>query len=179
MQRAKIPNQSPPPRGDFLLQQSGAIIFLMNFIILFCAEALIFIAGAYAVLHVYFKHEKKHHVRHIVMVLGTAALAWVVAHFLKDYIQHPRPMDVVTLLKPDDIYSFPSGHASFMFALAFTMYYLDKKAGKILLALALLTGIARVLAGVHFWYDILGGALIGYLISWIVMSICKRSIKHW
>jgi undecaprenyl-diphosphatase len=151
----------------------------MNLLIIFCAEVLIFIAGAYAVVRVYFKHEKKHHIRHIVMVLGTAVLSWVVAHFLKNWIAHPRPMDVVTLIKPDDIYSFPSGHASFMFALAFTMYYVDKKAGKILLVLALLTGIARVLAGVHFWYDILGGALIGYLLSWIVVTLCKRLITQY
>lgn len=151
----------------------------MNFIILFCAEALIFIASAYAILHVYFKHEKKHHVRHIAMVLGTAVLSWIVAHYAKDWIAHPRPMGVVTLLKPDDIYSFPSGHASYMFAMAFTMHYLDKKPGRILFVMAVITGIARVLAGVHFWYDIVGGALFGFVISLIVLTLCKRFIKHW
>lgn len=150
----------------------------MNTIILFCAEALIFIASAYAIFHIYFKHEKKHHIRHIVMVLGTAALSWAVAHFAKDFIAHPRPSGIPTLLTPDDIYSFPSGHASYMFALAFTMHYLDKKAGRILFVLALLTGIARVLAGVHFWYDIVGGVVLGFVISWLVVYACKRLIRH-
>lgn len=151
----------------------------MNFIILFCAEALIFIASAYAVLHVYLKHEKKRHIRHIVMVLGTATLSWVIAHFAKDFIAHPRPSGIPTLLTPNDVFSFPSGHASYMFALAFTMHYLDKKAGRVLFVMAVLTGIARGLAGVHFWYDIVGGAIFGFVISLIVLTLCKRFIKHW
>jgi undecaprenyl-diphosphatase len=150
----------------------------MNFLILFCAEALIFIASAYAVLHVYFKHEKKHHVRHIVMVLGTAVLSWVVAHFAKDLIAHPRPDLAKALLAPDDAYSFPSGHASFMFAMAFTMHFFDKKAGRIIFVMAILTGIARVLAGVHYWYDIVGGIVFGFVVAWIVVTLCKRLIKQ-
>lgn len=150
----------------------------MNLIIIFCAEALIFIAAAYTVLHIYFKHEKKHHARHIAMVLGTASVAWIVAHFLKDLIAHPRPSDIVTLIRPNDAYSFPSGHASFMFALAFTMYHLDKKASWLLFALAVVTGIARVFAGVHYWYDILGGAILGYLVSLAVVSFLKRVIRR-
>ncbi len=150
----------------------------MNFIILFCAQALIFIAIAYAVLHVYFKHERKHHVRHILMVLGTALFSWIAAHFLKDVIAHPRPDLTIALLQPDSVYSFPSGHAAFMFALAFTMHSIDRKAGRILFALAVITGIARVLAGVHYWYDIIGGAAFGLVLSWIIMTICKRFVKY-
>ncbi|MEZ0208817.1 MAG: phosphatase PAP2 family protein [Candidatus Paceibacterota bacterium] len=151
----------------------------MNYIILFCAEALIFIAAIYATLHIYFKHERKHHSRHIIMVIGTSVLAWVVAHVAKDIIAHPRPDLTVALLQPDSVYSFPSGHASFMFALAFTMHYLDTKAARILFALAILTGVARVLAGVHYWYDIVGGAVLGFIISWVVVTLCKRLIREW
>jgi undecaprenyl-diphosphatase len=148
----------------------------MNLIIIFCAEYLIFIASAYAVLHIYFKHEKKHHLRHIVMVIGTAVFAWIVAHFVKNGIAHPRPTGL-PLITPDDPNSLPSGHASYMFALAFTMYCLDKKSGRILFVLAIATGVARVLAGVHFWYDILAGAALGYIISVTVVTLCKRLIR--
>jgi undecaprenyl-diphosphatase len=162
----------------FMCAQQGVILFSMNTLIIFCAAYLIFIAAAYATLHIYFKHEHKHHMRHIVMVIGTAVLAWVIAHFAKDWIGHLRPTGVPTLIAPDDTYSFPSGHASFMFALAFTMHYLDRKAARILFALAIVTGIARVLAGVHFWYDIVGGAVFGLVISWIVVTLCKRFITR-
>lgn len=150
----------------------------MNFFIIFCAQALIFIAAAYAVLHVYFKHEKKHHLRHMAMVLGTAAVSWVIAHFLKDFIAHPRPDLSLAQISPSDPYSFPSGHASFMFALAFTMYAIDRKAVPILIILAILTGIARVLVGVHYWYDIVGGAFLGLIVATVVTTLGKRFIRR-
>lgn len=150
----------------------------MNLLIIFCAQALIFIAVVYAVLHVYFKHEKRHHIRHIAMVLGAAVLSWVMAHFLKDIVAHPRPDLAMALINPGDPYSFPSGHASFMFALAFAMHVFDKKAARILFILAVLTGIARVLVGVHFWYDIVGGVALGLIVSIVVVTLGKRFIKR-
>ena len=149
----------------------------MNIIIIFCAEALIFIAVAYAMLHVYFKHEKRHHIRHIAMVLGAAVLSWAASHFLKNIIAHPRPDLTFALIDPNDPYSFPSGHASFMFALAFTMYAIDRRAAWILLVLATITGISRVLVGVHYWYDIVGGAVLGLIVAVVVTALGKRFIK--
>lgn len=149
----------------------------MNLIIYFFAVVLIFIAIAYACVHVYFKHEKKHHIRHVVSILGAAVTSWLVAHSLKSLIGHLRPDLTHTLVTPIDPYSFPSGHAAFMFALAFAMYSFDKKAGKILIAAAILTGIGRVLAGVHYWYDIVGGAILGYIVAFVVVYVCKRLIK--
>ena len=146
----------------------------MEQIIIFCATYLIFISAVYAFLHILFKHEKKHHIRHIIIIFGTAVLAWVVTHFLKDVIAHPRPDLSNALIVPDSFYSFPSGHATFMFALAMSMYGVDKKAGKYIFIMALIAGIARVLAGVHFWYDIVGGFIVGAVISYIFVMIAKR-----
>lgn len=151
----------------------------MNLIIIFCATYLIFIAAAYAFYHVITKKERKHHIRHIAIIFGSAVLAWVVAHFMKNAIAHPRPEVLNTLIAPDqnDMFSFPSGHATFMFALAFAMYSFDKHAGKILFVLALLVGIARVLAGVHFWYDILGGFIVAWAVAAAVSYVLKRVIR--
>lgn len=146
----------------------------MNQIIYFCATYLIYLASIYAFLHVVLKHERRHHIKHIAIIFGSGVTAWIVAHFLKNVIAHPRPEIVNTLLVPSDIYSFPSGHATFMFALAFSLYSFDKKAGFIIFALALLTGIGRVLAGVHYWYDIVGGFILGALISYIVLASTKN-----
>lgn len=146
----------------------------MNQIVIFCAEYLIFIGALYAFLHIIFKHERRHHVKHVVMIFGSALLAWVTAHFLKDIIGHPRPDLTNALIVPDSLYSFPSGHATFMFALSFTMNEFDKRAGFIIFIMAVLTGVARVLAGVHFWYDIVGGFLVGGLVSYLVLLATKR-----
>lgn len=146
----------------------------MNEIIILLAAVPIFIAILYALFHVITKHERRHHVRHIVIIGGSAILAWVVTFILKDIIAHPRPDLTKALFIPNDIYSFPSGHATFMFGLAFAMYSFDKHAGKILFLLALITGVARVLAGVHFWYDIVGGFFVGAIVSYIILLLTKH-----
>ena len=72
----------------------------------------------------------------------------------------------VHLIGPlDGANSFPSGHAAFFFAIAFIAYYFDKKLGYIFLGGALLMGLARVVAGIHFPLDIIAGALLGWFSS--------------
>ncbi|MEI6810881.1 MAG: phosphatase PAP2 family protein [Candidatus Nomurabacteria bacterium] len=146
----------------------------MNQIIFFCGTYLIYVSIVFTVLYLFFKGDKKHLIRNLIVLLGGATLSWIAAHFLKDIIAHPRPDLTLALLEPNDIYSFPSGHASFMFALGFLMSYLNKRAGIIILILALVTGIARVLAGVHYWYDILGGAVLAYFVSYLIFFVYKK-----
>ncbi|MDB5260514.1 MAG: phosphoesterase PA-phosphatase related protein [Candidatus Nomurabacteria bacterium] len=146
----------------------------MNTIIFFCAVYLIYISAAYAFLHVIFKSERRHYIRHICIIFGTAVLAYIFSHFLKDLIAHPRPVGITTLLEPRDPYSFPSGHTTFSAALGFAMYSFDKRAGKILLILALIIGVSRVLAGVHFWYDIVGGFVLGAVVAYICFLLTKK-----
>lgn len=148
----------------------------MDFFIIFLAEYFLYIAFVYAVLHIYFLHEKKFNIRYLATIIGIPVFAWFVGRFIKNVVEHPRPDLATALIVPDSLYSFPSGHATLMFALAATMYAYDKKAGLILFVLAVATGIARVLAGVHYWYDIVGGAVLGYVVSLIVITVLKRTI---
>lgn len=153
----------------------------MDIFIYICAVFLIIVAIAYAFFRVIVRHEKKHHLRHFVMLVASPVFSWHVAHVLKAAIGFPRPDLTGALFQPVNMYShgMPSGHAAFMFALAATMYTFDRKAGVVLYALALITGVARVLSGVHFWYDIVGGAVLGYFIAWIVTVVCKRVIRRY
>lgn len=64
----------------------------------------------------------------------------------------------------DKAASFPSGHATFFFALAFCTFLINKKWGWILTAAAVVTTVARVVAGVHWPSDIVGGAIIAGLV---------------
>lgn len=55
----------------------------------------------------------------------------------------------------------PSHHIVFMVALVASVYYYDKRTAAIFAVLTLITGGARVVAGIHYPSDILVGAVIG------------------
>lgn len=56
--------------------------------------------------------------------------------------------------------SFPSRHTASAFIIAMAFLYLDVKLGVIMLTIATIIAITRVLSGVHFIHDVIGGALI-------------------
>ena len=67
----------------------------------------------------------------------------------------------------------PSHHVVFMVAVAVMIYSVDRKMGYILLLVTLITGIARVSAGIHYPSDILAGAILGWIIPTIYLRIVK------
>lgn len=79
-------------------------------------------------------------------------------------------MKQLITLSPD-LSSFPSGHASVAFALAFMAWRADRIWGSVFLALAALISFGRVFVGVHFPFDILAGVVVGYLAACIVQWI--------
>ena len=115
--------------------------------------------------------------KEIVLVFFSGVLAWCVSSLLKLIIHSPRPFTAfseVQTLFPETGYGFPSGHSTFYMALAFAMYFSHKKTGYAMMVLAVLVGLARIFAGVHFPLDILGGWLLGALIAYIVEIIYKK-----
>lgn len=82
--------------------------------------------------------------------------------------------NVHLILPRETVASFPSGHATFYFAVATVVYFYNKKLGIIFFAASVLMGLARIFGGVHWPSDILAGALIGIFSGWLVMKISKR-----
>jgi len=71
--------------------------------------------------------------------------------------------------------SFPSDHTSLAWTMALMVFLYNKKYGVFLLAIALLVSISRILAGVHYISDILGGIVVGTIIALFVYWLTKRS----
>ncbi len=67
--------------------------------------------------------------------------------------------------------SFPSGHATFYFALAAVSWNISKKASIAIFVAATLMGIGRISAAVHWPSDILAGAVLGVLAGFITRKI--------
>ena len=69
--------------------------------------------------------------------------------------------------------SFPSSHTAIFAALGVAMYFCNPKLGKWFLLSALLIGIARIGAGVHWPIDILCGFVLGVVVGIIVEGISR------
>jgi len=107
----------------------------------------------------------------IVLVFSSGVLAWIFAEILKKSFQTPRPFlkfpDVVSLF-PETGFAFPSQHTVFFTAIAMAIFFYHKKVGYIFLIFAILIGLARIIAGVHFPIDILGGFILGIFTAYII-----------
>ena len=93
---------------------------------------------------------------------------------MKYLIHTPRPFDVfpkVVSLFPETSYAFPSGHATFFMAIAFAIFFNHKKVGYVFILFALLIGVARIVSGVHFPVDILGGYILGFAIAFFLKNV--------
>lgn len=104
---------------------------------------------------------------------------FIVTDIIRFLYNRPRPFEldfVYSLLSHSSGYAFPSGHASFFFAIAFSALILNKKWGALFIALAFIISISRVIAGVHWPSDILAGAGIGMIVSYVINYVnLKRS----
>lgn len=144
-----------------------------NLIVEFSASFLIYFlfAGLIILWFVDGKIKKEQ----VIHALFAAFVAWAITVIIKIMFPTLRPFRVdglptLTLTVPGDA-SFPSGHTAEAFALAITVWLHDKKVGWIFLVSALVIGMARVWANVHYPIDIVGGALVGTLVAVIIEKV--------
>lgn len=101
---------------------------------------------------------------------------------LKNMVARVRPYeqfsDIILLLERQKDFSFPSGHACSSFAAAFALYRASEQRtqliGKLSVILAAVIAWSRLYVGVHFPTDVLGGALIGAVIAYLVCAVYRR-----
>lgn len=157
--------------------QSVLMDQLIVFFALYFPYVVLMLAGLFLLFHhEVFQAENPFQVflqkkKEILLAFFTGYFAWIIAKILKFFIHTSRPFDVfsnVQSLFSETGFAFPSGHAAFYFALAFILFFTHKKAGLWFILFALIISIARVMGGVHFPGDILGGFILGALISFLV-----------
>ena len=110
-----------------------------------------------------------------ILVITLGINDYFCASILKPYFSRLRPshefLEYINLLVPKGgKWSFPSNHASNMFALTTTLGYFYPKTKNSLYFLAIIVCFSRVYVGVHYPFDVLIGGIVGYSISWIIIN---------
>ena len=98
---------------------------------------------------------------------------------LKNLVARTRPYEVVDglhrIIEAQSDYSFPSGHTGSAFAVAVVVFLMcPRKIGVPVLVFAFVIAFSRLYVGVHFPTDVLGGALIGAVIAYLVCAVYRR-----
>jgi undecaprenyl-diphosphatase len=103
-----------------------------------------------------------------------SAFSWVTAVLIKTLHFTERPYlnkkTKALLKKKKDDPAFPSGHAAPLFATGTIIFYFSPIFGSVVLVMGLMVGICRIITGLHWPIDIVGGAVLGWLLSFLLYS---------
>ncbi len=150
----------------------------LDAIAVFCANDIIYFLTAGFIVYAL----SMDGIRRKIYWLAEGALAvllsrGLVTETIRFFYYHPRPFDFYGFpsLVPESGASFPSGHMTFLFALAMVMFYANRKWGIVYFLLSLVVGVARIYAGVHWPFDILGGIAVGIVCAMIVHALLTTS----
>jgi undecaprenyl-diphosphatase len=124
-------------------------------------------------IFVWFVYSRKLALRAFIAgVLAWEGLSKVIAAI----VDRPRPSfsqigtQELVFHRPDT--SFPSDHSAFLFAVALTFYLSGQRnLGHLVLAIAILVGVARVGIGVHYPADIAAGWIVGAIVAFLIHAI--------
>jgi len=158
----------------------------LDIIIIFCSDYLIWLIAICLVgylIYKFLKNKKNVKWSPVLWIFLITALGWGINQIIGAWHFRARPFrshyfDVYQLTKflaSVNDKSFPSDHTVIAFSLAFsTFLFINKKLGVIFLLAAILIGLGRVMAGIHYPLDVIAGilvAILSVLIIWIIKQI--------
>ena len=120
------------------------------------------------------KRMRKHVAWFTFLVSPAVALGYMISHGLKILFKVPRPC--LGLSFCPTTYSFPSGHATVVFAAMTTLalHYKDKRLGIFLFVLASVSAFSRLMMNVHTLEDVVFGSIIGIVIGILVQRAYRN-----
>ncbi len=148
----------------------GIIVFFASYL----AYILVIVLIAFLFFSAYSRREK---IEIFLVVFASGVIARLgITELIRYFYHRPRPFDALPVhqLFTDTAWSFPSGHATFFFALSMALYFYNKRWGIVFLIATGLITMSRIIAGVHYPSDILGGAAIGVLCAYVSHFFASR-----
>ena len=150
-----------------------------DFLIVFFGVYFIYVALAVFLFVAYqdWKKRRTRGIRDFAIAIASALIAkFGIVSLIHIFYHRPRPFLALKIshLITNSTYSFPSGHTTFLFALATATYFFHKKLAYFLFISGVIVGLARVASGVHYPSDILGGVLLGIIAGFVVYRLCRQ-----
>jgi len=125
---------------------------------------------------------RKGRITGIVLVVSIILIDLFNSYPLKFLFARTRPcnvlLDVRTLVPTSTSYSFPSSHATNIFALATILSNKYRSFRFYFFSIALVVGISRIYVGVHYPFDVLAGAAVGTLCGLGALKLEKYITSH-
>ena len=151
------------PIFDFIMP----IITNQNFLV---------ISGLILIGYLAYYGEKRGKITIAVLLIAAGFSDAICFQIIKPWVGRIRPSHefyeyINLLVSKGGKYSFPSNHAANSFVFATVLSYFYDKNRISLYILASTIAFSRVYVGVHYPLDIIFGSIIGYIISWIILSL--------
>jgi undecaprenyl-diphosphatase len=153
--------------------------YILDTTMILAANYLIYFVGAYLV-YIWFARSKYWQE---VLFTGYAALLGLLINFIITlFYFHPRPFMIPTgilLIAHAPETSFPSDHATLMFAISVMLLTFRelKGTGAILFVVSFISGLARVYVGLHFPMDIAGSLFVALFSIGLLLTLKQYIIS--
>ena len=134
------------------------------------------IIGVVLIIYLGFYAGKRGKITLIVLIFAAGISDAICAQIIKPWVGRIRPshefIEYINLLvSKGGKWSFPSNHAANSFAFATVLSYFYDKNKTMIFSIASIIAFSRVYVGVHYPLDIIFGSLLGYTVSWIILSV--------
>ncbi|NDK08570.1 phosphatase PAP2 family protein [Candidatus Gracilibacteria bacterium] len=137
----------------------------------------VFLLVTWIILSCRKKTEEK---ENLLFIFYSCVLGIIIALIIQQIIHFDRPENYIKntgklLLSHIPDASFPSDHATVSFAFLTSLYFANyKKIFIMFLPFAIIMGLSRIIAGVHWPFDIITGTMIGITSSVIIFKFVKK-----
>lgn len=148
----------------------------MDNLIIFCAKDLIFLIALVALVF-WLTQSKSQKIKMSLGVILGVVVAVILVKIAGKLYYHPRPFvveNIQPLVRHGVDNGFPSEHATFAALLAGSIYFFNKRLGLGLLVAAVLVGLGRIWADVHYPVDVIAGLATGSFTAWAGFWLAKN-----
>ncbi len=160
-----------------LINDGGKLYPSLNPFVVFIAEYMVYVLGM-ATIAYWFTRPKKNRMM-VIHALMAFTLAEILGKMAGQVYSHYQPFaelpDVSVLVAHEIDNSFPSDHTILFFSVGVSFWLARKKETWVWPVIALLVGISRVWAGIHYPIDVVAAGFLGTICAVLV----NRAAPKW